>query len=314
MCYSAQITADFRKYQRLGGGLSLKDFAALWLRDPAKERKRPKAPKAMEDAVAAMDPGIRATLDAWNAEEVAALEPELFRQRKRVADAERKLLTKVTKAAQNDVRIGTNKVKQIMGWLDDFKRRTLEPRDERIFPQWYAPVLVVENGQRVIKPMRYQCRIAGMPASSDYTRDGKLSGTYNARRDNLGRYWRKQFGYSHGLMIVSRFWENVDVPGGGSQRIEFTPSTGEDMLVACLWSHWTDLQGEGHPDLLSFAAITDDPEPEVAAAGHDRTIINLKPEHVDAWLNPDPANLDALYAIFDDKRHPYYEHRLEQAA
>ena len=62
--------------------------------------------------------------------------------------------------------------------------------------------------------------------------------------------------------------------------------------------------------LMSFAAITDDPEPEVAAAGHDRTIINIKPEHVGAWLHPDPANLAALYAIFDDKRHPYYEHRI----
>ncbi len=56
------------------------------------------------------------------------------------------------------------------------------------------------------------------------------------------------------------------------------------MLVACLWSHWTDPPGK-EPDLLSSAAITDDPEPEVAAAGHDRTIINIKPEHVDAWLN-----------------------------
>ena len=91
--------------------------------------------------------------------------------------------------------------------------------------------------------------------------------------------------------------------------LEFVPRTGEQMLIACLWSHWTDPKGQ-EPDLLSFAAVTDDPEPEVAAAGHDRTIINIKPEHVDAWLNPDPANLQALYAIFDDKRHPYYEHRI----
>ena len=48
----------------------------------------------------------------------------------------------------------------------------------------------------------------------------------------------------------------------------------------------------------------------IAAAGHDRTIINIKPEHVDAWLNPDPAHLAELYAIFDDKRHPFYEHRI----
>ena len=51
------------------------------------------------------------------------------------------------------------------------------------------------------------------------------------------------------------------------------------------------------------------PAPEVAAAGHDRTIINIKPEHVDAWLNP-RSDLAAMQAIFDDKRHPFYEHRM----
>jgi len=54
----------------------------------------------------------------------------------------------------------------------------------------------------------------------------------------------------------------------------------------------------------------DDPPPEVAAAGHDRCVIPIKPEYVDAWLNPDPANLKALYAILDDRERPYYEHRL----
>ena len=52
---------------------------------------------------------------------------------------------------------------------------------------------------------------------------------------------------------------------------------------------------------------TDEPAPEVAAAGHDRTIINIEPECIDAWLNPDPGNLESLYAIFDDKQHPFYE-------
>ncbi len=49
----------------------------------------------------------------------------------------------------------------------------------------------------------------------------------------------------------------------------------------------------------SFAAITDEPPPEIAAAGHDRCIIPIKPENVDAWLNPDPSNLEAMYAILD---------------
>ncbi len=79
------------------------------------------------------------------------------------------------------------------------------------------------------------------------------------------------------------------------------------MLVAGLWSHWP---GEGEPALYSFAAITDEPPAEVAAAGHDRCVIPIKPENMDAWLSPDPKNLGALYAILDDRERPYYEHRL----
>lgn len=75
------------------------------------------------------------------------------------------------------------------------------------------------------------------------------------------------------------------------------------MLVACLWNHHPgNERGEG--ELYSFAAITDDPPPEIAAAGHDRCIIPIKPENVEAWLNPDPQNLAALQAILDDRDRP----------
>lgn len=89
--------------------------------------------------------------------------------------------------------------------------------------------------------------------------------------------------------------------------LEFDPSPPQDMLVACLWSRWT---APGEPDLLSFAAITDEPPPEIAAAGHDRCIIPIKPENVDEWLNPNPHNLQRQYEILDDRAQPYYEHRL----
>jgi putative SOS response-associated peptidase YedK len=89
--------------------------------------------------------------------------------------------------------------------------------------------------------------------------------------------------------------------------LEFRPQPAQDMLIACLWSHW---QSPGEPDLLSFAAITDEPPPEVAAAGHDRCIIPIKPENIDAWLNPDQRNLAAQYSILDDRERPYYEHRM----
>jgi putative SOS response-associated peptidase YedK len=79
------------------------------------------------------------------------------------------------------------------------------------------------------------------------------------------------------------------------------------MLVACLWSRWT---APGQHDLLSFAAITDEPPAEIAAAGHDRCVIPIRPENVDAWLNPNPKDRSALYAILDDRARLYYEHRL----
>jgi putative SOS response-associated peptidase YedK len=174
--------------------------------------------------------------------------------------------------------------------------------------------MVVEDGQRVVKPMRYQCRIAGKPASYDV----KYLGTYNARRDNLEGFWKPLFGYSHGILVVSEFYENVKrakmegcVLAEGDQDenvvLEFKPNPPHGMLVACLWSRWS---APGEPDLLSFAAITDEPPPEVAAAGHDRCIIPIQPENIDAWLNPDSGDLAALFAILDDRDRPYYEHRL----
>lgn len=119
-------------------------------------------------------------------------------------------------------------------------------------------------------------------------------------------------------MLIDVFYENVSkAKFEGTLRethekdenivLEFRPSNGQMMLVACLWSRWT---APGEADLLSFAAITDEPPPEVAAPGHDRCIVPIKPENVSAWLNPDASNLEASYPILDDRDRPFYEHRL----
>lgn len=41
-----------------------------------------------------------------------------------------------------------------------------------------------------------------------------------------------------------------------------------------------------------------------------RSVDSIRPENIDAWLNPDPKNLAAQYAILDDRARPYDEHRL----
>ena len=311
MCYSALVWTDFRKYQRAyGADLDIQRFVELYAARARDARIR--IPKGVDLAfLSDSSPqafAIREHIDAWNTVLVSRSEQELFKQAKRLADAQRQLAVTETKAALNERRVAGNKISQLKRWIADGKRREPDPaRDDRIFPDWYAPVLLEEEGKRLVRPMRYHLRPAGMDASLDRTKSGKISGTYNARRDNLSRFWRHQFGHTQALLVASVFYENVDDGNGGSMELQFSPRTAEDMLIACLWSHWTDPAG-GLPDLDSFAAITDEPEPEVAAVGHDRTVINIKPEHVDSWLSPN-GDTAGMQAIFDDKRHPYYEHR-----
>jgi putative SOS response-associated peptidase YedK len=224
-----------------------------------------------------------------------------------LADAERALQARATKAATESRRIAGDKIERA---LDKLARLRSQPDDEdgRFFPGWYAPVMVLEAGRRVIKPMRYQCRPAGKPAFYDT----KFPGTYNARRDNLeGGFWKPLFGRTHGILVVNAFFENVrrTKSDGTTENVvlEFRPRPSQDMLVACLWSRWAGPDGE---ELLSFAAITDEPPEEVAAAGHDRCIVPIKDEHLDTWLDPTGRDAATLYAILEDRQRPYYEHRL----
>ncbi len=305
MCYSAQIWADYRRYVRAyNSKIDIETFVELfWSRLDNPRIPIPKGVEAaFEHPTSEPERRIKEAIDRYRTQQGSAIEQDLFKQRKRLADAERSLETKTTKKATEDVRIATDKVGRGLAKLEDMRRTELKPRDSRIFPGHYAPVMVVENGQRVVKPMRYQCRPAGKPAFYDT----KYPGTYNARRDNLTGFWKGQFGVSHGLMVVDVFYENVSTPEG-NVVLEFRPRSGDPMLIACLWSRWT---GSGAPDLLSFAAITSEPPSEVAAAGHDRCIVYIKPENVERWLNPDTCSEAELLAILDDPAQDYYEHRL----
>ena len=315
MCYSAQVEAAYQKYvHEFGAVLDIHQFVKLF-GYMAQSGSWTKLPKAMRDAFRKPEDEAGFTLAKLVAEGdrklVAEVEPELQKQQARLNAAELKLNgPKPTKTAAEERRKAGKKIIELEGKLADLERRELKSSDSRIFPDWYAPVMIWEGGRRFVRPMRYHCRPAGMPKSIDRTKDGKMSGTYNARRDNLERFWRKQFGYTHGIMVVTKFYEHVDRDGKDT-IVEFTPEPETEMLVACLWSHWTC---KGEDDLYSFAAITDDPPPEIAEVGHDRCVIPIKAEYIDAWLNPDANNLAACYAILDDRQRPYYQHRIPKAA
>lgn len=311
MCYSARIRQEWKTFcARLGVKISLADYIELfWER--ADGRKLP-LPKTMEAMFS--NPNTGDEQRAWDAvvryreTRTAEVEQELFDLRRRVADAERKLATKPTKSAEDSRRIAMNKIDQRLRWLGDLRRDLpTEEQDARIYPGWYVPVIVMENGERVLKPMRYQCRPAGKPAFFDT----KFPGTYNARRDSLSGFWKGQFGVNHGVMVAEAFFEIVE-RDGRKVVLEFRPQGLGDMLVACLWSRWESPETGGEPSeppLLSFAAITDDPPPEIAATGHDRCVIPIKESNLDAWLDP-RGDLDAMQRLLDDRERPFFEHRL----
>lgn len=318
MCYSARIKAEWKAYMRTYGvRLDLERFHDLfWRRARVDSRLRvPKAMEALFDEPANDDErAIRALIDEHRAAQALRLQEELFAQRKRLADAERSLAARPTKAAAESRRIAAARIEAARGRLAALQRREPIDEDARIFPQYHAPVMVLEGGQRVLRPMRYQCRPPGRPALFDR----KYPGTYNARRDSLGGFWKDMFGFSHGLLLVDAFFENVArhraerrelQPGEAPANLvlEFRPRPSHDMLVACLWSRCTE--DDGH-ELLSFAAITDEPPPEVLAAGHDRCIVPIRPENIDAWLAPDPRDLARQQRLLDERDRPYYEHRI----
>ena len=115
---------------------------------------------------------IKSHIDRHNERVVTQLQTALFAQKKRLADAERSLATKATKKALEDKRIACNKIDWHLKKLAALKRTELQPADSRIFPFWYAPLIVMENGERVIRPMRYHCRPHAKPASYRKRFDG----------------------------------------------------------------------------------------------------------------------------------------------
>jgi putative SOS response-associated peptidase YedK len=315
MCYSAQVVQVVRKLHReLGIRLDYEEAFRLFMRrldDPSIVISRGFEAN-FDDPATDPERQIKGAIDEYRSRMATKVEKDLFSQKTRLVNAERSLREKETKKAREEVRIATSKIETLTTKLSDLRRSETTASDNRIFPMVYAGVIIKQDGQNVLTPMRYFCRPAGKPAFYDK----KFPGLYNARRDNLEKFWGEQFGHHHALMVVETFFENVQLhamehrelkAGEEAQNVvlQFTPQPAEPLLIACLWSHWKD---PNEPDVRGFAAITDEPPVDVAAAGHDRCIVNLKPEHVEAWLTPEGRSTEELQAILSDRAVPVIQH------
>jgi putative SOS response-associated peptidase YedK len=321
MCYSAQVIQMARKLSRqLGLQFDYDEVEMIFFRrldDPSLIISRGFEAN-FDDPTTDQERRIKGAIDEHRSRLSAKMEKDLFTQKTRLVNAERSLKEKETKKAREDVRIATNKIGTLTGKLTDLRSSEPKEEDNRIFPFVYAGVVVKRNGQNLLTPMRYFCRPAGKPAFYDR----KFPGLYNARRDNLEKFWSEQFGSHHAILVVESFYENVkrhtmehrDLLAGEAEEnvvLQFKPEPAQTMYIACLWSHWTDPK---EPGLRGFAAITDEPPADVSAAGHDRCIINLKPEHVETWLTPEGRSAAELQFMLSDRAIPVFQHEILKAA
>ncbi len=174
--------------------------------------------------------------------------------------------------------------------------------DGKIFPNYFANVIISRHHKRLITPMRYRIRPHG-PEEEIPTKFN----VFNARFDSLesARTWRGLFMRRHGLVVFESFYEWVE-KAGKKQLINFSPKDQEVMWAPCLWDDRTSPHGEIH--FQSFALLTDDPPREIQIMGHDRCPIFLKEEYIDEWLNPEKTSVDEIYGILKEREKVHYQY------
>lgn len=311
MCYSAMVNMHVKELE-----LTYKARVQIDLfEDLFRERLAAsagsgaiKVPRALEAAFlekpkSAAEMRIAKAIREYRAAEKKSLAAEIKTQTKRLADAEKSLAVKATKKAANDRRIAAAKIERAESRIAFLESGKTSESDSRIWPGSYAPLIVEEKGKREIRPFRYLLRPHGQTPEFDR----KFGGAYNARRDRLEEvfWWKSVYGKNHGILPIHAFFENVKVKGKNAV-LRFEPKAFTEMAVPCIW----DRNEAEDFTLYSFALITDEPNPEVAAAGHDRTPVVMRPKYFDLWLGAKAKSVADYRVVFEDKQPTYFEHEV----
>lgn len=306
MCYSAMIEADMRKLERQFG------VKVDWTSFEEAFNIRAKYDQAM----------IPSGLDSYiiqNAE--TPLQKRLAKMAKEHYKAEiEKFSTKLKKYEQDvkdfEAKLKSgSKVKDLAEKLEK-RRATVQWHKEkveyyekieetgapRVFPNFYAPVIIKDGKEQLIRLMRYHL----CPKNGKEMNAFKYN-LFNARRDRLldSRTWKPIFGKQHAIFPFLRFYESVEGENGKAKAIYFQPKDQEIMWSAAIFEESKIETGI----LRTFAAITDEPPPEVAAAGHDRCPVFLAKESFASWLEPKGLSKEELVELLTSIVPTYFEHK-----
>lgn len=150
---------------------------------------------------------------------------------------------------------------------------------DRIVPHRLAPVVILENGEMVLREMQF----ALLPA---WSKEARVKfATHNARLETIDSKptWKRPFEKTRCLVPMTDFIEPIYEGEYAGYMVGFHAKGRTIMVAAGIWDRWVD-RSTGEV-IESFAVITDDPVPFVRERGHDRMPVFLGKENWTLWLS-----------------------------
>ena len=305
MCYSAMIEADLRELQKVFGvKIDWSSFdEAYAIRGQYSQAMIPSALDSyiIQNAETQSQKRLAKMAKAHYQKEIEKFSIKLRKYEQDVKDFELKLKNG---SKIKDLKEKLEKRRATVEWHKEkieYYEKIEETGAPRVFPNFYAPVIVKSEAENSIRLMRYHlCPKSGKELNAfQYN-------LFNARRDKLldSRTWKPIFGKQHAIFPFYRFYESVEGKNGESKIIYFQPKDEKMMWAASIFEEAKISAGS----LLSFAAITDDPPPEVAAAGHDRCPVFIKKDHFENWLAPQNTSKEDLIQLLSSVVPTVFKH------
>jgi len=152
----------------------------------------------------------------------------------------------------------------------------------RILPYGRAPVVIRENGKRVLQMMQFSL----LPAWSKEKR--VKFATHNARLDGIADKptWKRPFQERRCLVPITDFIEPIYSGDLAGNMVDFHRPDQDILTAAGLWDEWID--SKSGEIIRSFTIITHDPVDFVAKIGHDRSPLFIEDSdaaELDYWLD-----------------------------
>jgi putative SOS response-associated peptidase YedK len=158
-------------------------------------------------------------------------------------------------------------------------------------PTANMPVILNENGKRVMKIMRW-----GIPR---FIGPGKIKDVFNTRADKAFHNWKKMTMTQRVLVPATGFYEWKKQAGG--KQPYFIHPKGEGLFAfAGIWNNWKNEEGK---EIQTYSIITTEPNKEMTAI-HNRMPVILHKSNEQDWLaeehNNDEDFLAELLKPYDD--------------